>query len=147
MSKKTPSIVGTTLLIPPHSCITGSNPPSHQDDRYVACLFTSHGYGKTVDPPDAILKNTKAALDDLTSQIDEMRKQKPENLLGQCRAVRINSGKFGVPWARTKKVLEERSLDMVVVRPEVGERGEEGVSKRTWKGRKKKGSVRRDSEK
>jgi len=76
-----------------------------------------------------------------------MRKQKPENLLGQCRAVRINSGKFGVPWARTKKVLEERSLDMVVVRPEVGERGEEGVSKRTWKGRKKKGSVRRDSEK
>ena len=37
---------------------------------------------------------------------------------GKCYAVRINSGKFGVPWEDTKKVLEVGGVDMVVLRPE-----------------------------
>lgn len=146
---KTPSVVGTALLIPPlgvcsiplHTCGSSCKPPSYQDDHYVACLFTSNGYGKTVDPSETILTNTKAAIDNLASQIDSLRVEKPEIRLGQCRAVRINSGKFGVPWARTKKVLEEGSLDMVVVRPESEEHGEEGAGKRTWRGSKKNGNV------
>ena len=44
-------------------------------------------------------------------------------ILGQCYAVRINSGKFGVPWEDTKRVLEGGGVDMVVLRPE-GEEGE-----------------------
>ena len=37
-------------------------------------------------------------------------------MVGDVWAVRINSGKFGVKWERTKKVLEECSLHMKVVR-------------------------------
>ena len=36
---------------------------------------------------------------------------------GELWAVRINSGKFGVKWERTKRVLEQCGLDMKVVRP------------------------------
>ena len=42
--------------------------------------------------------------------------------IGDCRAVRLNSGKFGVPWERTKRVLEEGPLDMVIVKP-IGDDG------------------------
>ena len=42
---------------------------------------------------------------------------------GECYAVRINSGKFGVPWEDTKKVLEGGGVDMVVLRPEGVEEG------------------------
>ena len=42
----------------------------------------------------------------------------------ECYAVRINSGKFGVPWENTKRVLEGGGVDMVVLRPEE-EGGEE----------------------
>lgn len=38
-------------------------------------------------------------------------------------SVRINSGLFGVEWARTREVLEEVGLGMVVVRPGDGEDG------------------------
>ncbi len=40
---------------------------------------------------------------------------------GECYAVRINSGKFGVPWEDTKRVLEGGGVDMVVLRPEAEE--------------------------
>ncbi len=43
---------------------------------------------------------------------------------GECYAVRINSGKFGVPWEDTKRVLEGGGVDMVVLRPEEEEGGE-----------------------
>lgn len=33
-------------------------------------------------------------------------------------AVRINSGKFGVPWPHTKEILQRSSLDITVSRPE-----------------------------
>lgn len=36
---------------------------------------------------------------------------------GSFYAVRINSGKFGVPWARTKAVLQRGGFDLHVVRP------------------------------
>ena len=48
-------------------------------------------------------------------------------ILGQCYAVRINSGKFGVPWEDTKRVLEGGGVDMVVLRPEEEEGEEVGV--------------------
>ena len=47
---------------------------------------------------------------------------------GECYAVRINSGKFGVPWEDTKRVLEGGGVDMVVMRPEEEEE-EEGEMK------------------
>lgn len=153
---------GTTLLIPPQNTPYGNKTPK-LDNRYVACLFTSHGYGRTVDPSEIILKHTKSALVDLASQIStlkaklavqdgdqnaqnidngpdnssEMKETDSKMILGQCRAVRINSGKFGVPWEETKKILEEGPLDIVVIRPETeesagamaGKRRREGVAK------------------
>ena len=35
--------------------------------------------------------------------------------VGECRAVRINEGNFGVPWAHTKQLLEASPLDITVV--------------------------------
>ena len=46
--------------------------------------------------------------------------------VGKCYAVRINSGKFGVAWQRTKAVLEAGDLDITVLRPE-GEKGGDGA--------------------
>ncbi|KAL8686496.1 MAG: hypothetical protein Q9218_007063 [Villophora microphyllina] len=40
---------------------------------WIACLFTSNGYGKNVDPPDSILKATAAALNHLHKQIEHQR--------------------------------------------------------------------------
>lgn len=118
LAHKTSLVDGTTLLILPQSFGTVKQHTRNRDTHYIACLFTSHGYGKTVDPPETILKNTKAALDNLATQIEKLKVDTPGIEVGECRAVRINSGKFGVPWEKTRRILEEGSLDMVVVRPE-----------------------------
>ena len=47
--------------------------------------------------------------------------------MGRCYAVRINSGRFGVEWQKTKAVLEAGDLDVTVVRPE-GEGKVEGAA-------------------
>ena len=41
--------------------------------------------------------------------------------VGGCYAVRINSGRFGVEWRRTRAVLEDGGLDITVVRSGEGE--------------------------
>ena len=46
--------------------------------------------------------------------------------MGKCYAVRINSGKFGVAWQRTKAVLEAGELDITVLKPE-GEKEGDGA--------------------
>ncbi|KAL8801807.1 MAG: hypothetical protein Q9182_004214 [Xanthomendoza sp. 2 TL-2023] len=69
------SLLGTTLLIPPFP--TSPNPkPSpkptsaeHKKKFWIACLFTSAGYGKATDPPSAILNATERAIQDLSRQI------------------------------------------------------------------------------
>ena len=62
------------------------------------------------------MDNTKKALEDLARQIAEIRQSGQE--LGDCHAVRINSGKFGVEWQKTKAVLEAGDVDITVLRPE-----------------------------
>ena len=109
------SLVGTSLLIPPTE---KSN--SKAKKQWIACLFTSYGYGRAVDNPEEILASTRKAMEDLKTQLLE-RKGDDEIQDGprdECWAVRINSGKFGVPWARSKEVLEAGGLDVTVVRRE-----------------------------
>ena len=82
-----------------------------------------------------ILNHTAHAVRYLRGQLNELREGKKlgkkEGVVavdgngvedvgspGACYAVRINSGKFGVPWEDTKKVLEVGGVDMVVLRPE-----------------------------
>lgn len=141
------NLLGTALLIthepqigPPEELTNMQN-----EGIYIGCLFTSEGYGKNVDPPDKILENTAKALKHLAPQIHELKRQEEESevemsyigtfgekrtkrvlpanrerrtSLRGCRAVRINSGKFGVPWKKTKKVFEDGPLDILVMRRE-----------------------------
>ncbi|KAL8993354.1 MAG: hypothetical protein Q9169_006406 [Polycauliona sp. 2 TL-2023] len=122
------SLVGTCLLIPPFPINKAppgkpsarqpsSTPPQQEKKFWIACLFTSSGYGKNVDTPTAILHATESAIGDLRRQIEEeLNVQTAE--MGSCYGVRINSGLFGVPWRGTKTVLKNGGVDMVVVRPE-----------------------------
>ncbi|KAI4222073.1 MAG: hypothetical protein L6R36_006432 [Xanthoria steineri] len=121
------SLLGTCLLIPPFPTIKHqpgkpspppSKPTTQQTDKkfWIACLFTSSGYGKNVDTPSAILRATESAVSDLGRQISDGKEQGCE--MGECYSVRINSGLFGVPWRDTKRVLRMAGVDMVVVRPE-----------------------------
>ena len=107
-------LVGTALLIPPLNATNQRQ--ASQTPHYIACLFTSLDYGKKVSPPEAILENTRNALRDLARRVAEIRGLGED--LGDCHAVRINSGRFGVEWQETKAVLEAGDLDITVVRPE-----------------------------
>ena len=121
--------MGTTLLIPP----VESKGKLGRERHWIACLFTSVGLGRNVSKPEVILENTRRAVKDLGTQVEMLREKQLGNKKnyqdhkggtgaetpGDCWAVRINSGLFSVPWAQTKKVLEEGGVDIVVVRPEV----------------------------
>ena len=87
-----------------------------QGEHYIACLFTSPKYGRQKAPEDKILEYTKLAIEDLATQLEALRQGKGAEV-GDLWAVRINSGKFGVRWKRSREVLEEGSLSMKVVRP------------------------------
>lgn len=104
-------------MIPPTS-----SPKPKTPSHYIACLITSVGYGKNVDGADTILRNTASALRDLEAEIASLRGQGWE---GEVWAVRINSGRFGVEWGRTRKVLEDGGVGVRVVVVE-GEGGGEG---------------------
>ena len=120
--------MGTTLLIPP----VESKGELGRERHWIACLFTSVGHGRNVSKPEVILENTRRAVKELKTQVETLREKPPGNKKdneehkgetgaekpGDCWAVRINSGLFSVPWAQTKKVLEEGGVDIVVVRPE-----------------------------
>ncbi|KAL9068262.1 MAG: hypothetical protein Q9161_006288 [Pseudevernia consocians] len=114
------NLVGTTFLIPPLKATNQRQ--ASKTPHYIACLFTSFDYGKKVSPPEEILENTRNALGDLAKQVAEMRGLGEE--LGDCHAVRINSGRFGVDWQKTKAVLEAGDTDITVVRPEAEEKAD-----------------------
>ncbi|KAI4275709.1 MAG: hypothetical protein LQ337_003021 [Flavoplaca oasis] len=83
------SLVGTCLLIQPFPSAEPLNPkhptpakptPQQEEKKYwIACLFTSSGYGKNVDTPSAILDATKRAIADLREEINERRIQIQQN--------------------------------------------------------------------
>ena len=90
--------------------------------HYIACLFTSIGYGKATADEDTILTSTRTAAEDLKNQLEKLKSE--DTQLGEIWAVRINSGLFGIEWAKTKAVLEGVGLEMRVVRPPDQEDGD-----------------------
>ncbi len=153
MATSDKALIGTCQLIPPQeedyepAAIT-SMPPSKRRRvelsssksipkeslslrrHWIACLFTSIGYGKPtknhpgMDKPDVILENTRKSLVDLKEQIfkfeskeEEEEEEKEVSTLriakaegempGELWSCKFNSGLFAVDWADTRKVLEE----------------------------------------
>ncbi|KKY29179.1 putative ladp-ribose 1 phosphate phosphatase [Phaeomoniella chlamydospora] len=108
----TSQILGSCLLIPP-----SENSGQARKRHWVACLFTSSGYGTSFfgkpgkDSQEDILKNTKMALEDLKRQVNMLNQEAngEETAVGSPGPLftcRINSGKFGVEWKETKSVVE-----------------------------------------
>lgn len=63
-----------------------------------------------------IINSTNAALKDLKAQIEKYERSTGKKMpkLSCCR---FNSGLFGVPWERTRKLLDDAGLDVTVVYP------------------------------
>lgn len=81
---------------------------SHEDGFNVVALYTSAGFGPTLDRPEWILEATKSALQDLENQITfepNVRIHSPK----------INSGLFKTPWEDTEKLI----IDFLSVRPDI----------------------------
>jgi ADP-ribose 1''-phosphate phosphatase len=150
--KATPieKLIGTCQLIPPQEedyspKVEPSRPPSKRrrvertnesEDQqstgskrhWIACLFTSRGYGKPtkkhpgMDKPEIILEQTRNAVRDLRQQLAKLgvseekvtegadlkgERAVEQNVLGELWSCKFNSGLFAVEWADTRKVLEE----------------------------------------
>jgi ADP-ribose 1''-phosphate phosphatase len=95
-SKSIPVPTGTAQLIPP------ADPQGH----WIGCLFTSAGYGRKKDGEQSILTNTGLAMEMLLELV-RRAEEEGEMRIGEARMCRINSGKFGVEWARSEAVLKE----------------------------------------
>ncbi|PNS16010.1 hypothetical protein CAC42_4411 [Sphaceloma murrayae] len=92
------SLPGTALLIPPQK--------SDKGKHFVGNLFTSRSIGKSKDPKAVILNNTGPAMEDLLKQIADFNKGKGDGKIKRIWLCKINSGIFGVPWEKTREVLE-----------------------------------------
>lgn len=75
--------LGTTLLV------------RDKDNVFVACVFTSNGYGDTLDSEESILFNTELAIKDLLHKSSNLEIHMPK----------INSNLFRVPWEKTEAIL------------------------------------------
>ncbi|GAB1313581.1 ADP-ribose 1''-phosphate phosphatase [Madurella fahalii] len=99
-------LVGTALLIPPVQ--QQQQQQQGAKGHYIGCLFTSRRYGKARDPPGRILEATGPAMRDLMRLVVEEKER--GGRIGEVRMCRINSGLFGVPWARSKAAIEGLEL-------------------------------------
>lgn len=92
--------------------------------RWIACLFTSVGYGKAHMPvnnpgKDAnglIVKHTRCALEELRVRLEEhcpsnfneeTNWRTDDRKPGAIWSGKFNSGAFGVDWEDTRAILEE----------------------------------------
>jgi len=113
------SLVGTALLIPPSNSPVSADSGSTEEwmrDHWIACLFTSKGYGRNVSNGGEIGLNTKNALNDLRKKIHAVQKEHGKNAVGQRWSVRLNSKNFRVPWKQTKSIIKESKLGIIVVK-------------------------------
>ncbi|KAJ6111199.1 hypothetical protein N7486_003434 [Penicillium sp. IBT 16267x] len=128
--------VGTALVIYPETSFF-----SPVVDHWVICLFTSAGYGKGVDSPETILNSTNAALHDLRQKLDDVGEKRRLGQLGvpgfdQLYACRFNSGLFGVPWAKTRELVDGVVLGLpltIVYPPEEADEENEALKERALK--------------
>ncbi|KAL4934542.1 uncharacterized protein BDV17DRAFT_286238 [Aspergillus undulatus] len=109
---------GTALLIKPQKEDYDKEPQRRK--HWIICLFTSRGYGNKKNSVEKILQSTELAVANLEEQLAVQRSKELESEdigITELRSCRLNSGLFGVEWACTKKILEDSSLTITVVRP------------------------------
>ncbi|KAI5198465.1 hypothetical protein E4T39_06802 [Aureobasidium subglaciale] len=82
-------LIGTCLIIPPQK--TGKQ----------------HWFGRGKDKKDEILKNTENAVEHMVDQLEGWQKEGKATMPKVVWLPKINSGLFRVPWAETKKVIED----------------------------------------
>ncbi|KAJ5162056.1 ADP-ribose 1'-phosphate phosphatase [Penicillium capsulatum] len=104
--------LGTAQIIAPQP----SDARLGEKRYWIICLFTSYAYGGRADPVDQIINNTHAALQDLQRQLRELH-EKGAAAPDALYACRFNSGLFAVPWAKTRKLIEDVGPEMTVVYP------------------------------
>ncbi|KAI0576037.1 appr-1-p processing protein [Pyrenophora tritici-repentis] len=95
-----PVPTGTALLIPP---------VDRDHGHWVGCLFTSQGYGKKRDGADVITGNTAPSVEmalELVRRVNERVEKEGGEGIKEVRMCRVNSGKFGVEWGRSARVIE-----------------------------------------
>jgi ADP-ribose 1''-phosphate phosphatase len=113
-------LMGTCLLIPPqsedydqqHNTATEANKDQQPSKVYIACLFTSKGYGRGNkkagrpgrSPKQTIIRATEQALADFVAQYQKLASG--EDRPGDIFSVRFNAGFFGVPWETTEEALK-----------------------------------------
>jgi hypothetical protein len=90
--------------------------------RWIACLFTSIGYGKPnmkinnpgKGAPSSILSFTRAALEELRTRLEDFgpsnfdkmtRRTTDDEKPGEIWSPKFNSGAFGVDWEDTEQIL------------------------------------------
>ncbi|KAL9116221.1 MAG: hypothetical protein Q9227_000592 [Pyrenula ochraceoflavens] len=95
------NLLGTCLLIPPQEEDKMENKKGH----WTACLFSSQRYGQHKAEQSEILRNTRAALESLKTQVYGLWDDGKD--IGDLWACRFNSGKFAVPWEESRALLEE----------------------------------------
>jgi hypothetical protein len=136
------TLIGTCLLIPPQpydyerartlklkgidNALLGEI-TIPKPRRWIACLFTSIGYGrpnkKTNNPgkdsPSLILQHTRLALEELRTRLEDYAISDPKKMKflgttakeaadekpGEIWSSKFNSGAFGVDWEVTREVL------------------------------------------
>ena len=95
---------------------------------WIACLFTSLGYGRKDmrhnnpgrDTKAKILYHTALALENFRSQLEDFTPSNfdedtawdtDDDKPGEIRACKFNSGAFGVPWEETEALIEQKFKD------------------------------------
>ncbi len=121
----TDSLVGTCLLIRTSKLDKG-NRMKYEDYKivnqnpkvdYIACLFTSEGYGRDKDSQQTIIKNTKHSYTQLKQLIVDPKDNslwnnfdiKDSNDASKLiiHMPKINAGIFDVPWEQSKDAIEQ----------------------------------------
>lgn len=103
--------------------------------HWIVCLFTSWHYGpQRRNPPEEILENTVTAVNDMKEQLRRLTSSSADVLYGDdvdgnhgrqnirpgnLWSCRFNAGLFGVPWERTKEILENSGIQVTVATPAI----------------------------
>ena len=125
------ALIGQCLFIPPQPADYEIHDRTHvvySHRRWIACLFTSKGYGKPnksrknpgKDKPDQILQSTRTALQDFRKQLEafgptnfdlEEAWKTDDEKPGKILTVKFNSGAFCVPWELTMAIIQQVFCD------------------------------------